>query len=334
MRLTPIVYASLAVVCLFSTLAHGQGITIDGSQIQFPDGSKQTTAPNDYSSRTVILKPVVGFPALSGTNLRNALAGITATAAFPAQVILEPGTYDVGNTTLTIPANVSVSGAGIDVTVIRGNPGSGYVVETSGSNFISDLTIRHKGGTGLSEGRVLNTAGADVRLQNMRCHITGTFANAATLTGVSTLNGSNLEMTDCVVDILNVTANNVNATGISVTANPADLNADGLQITVNPNQNANLNIGINISGSSPVFVTGMRLFCTFAANLPERAINAGNAGLVNIRDSRLATSLGWSVFESGTNIHILGCELVGPTSGGTIVIRQSVDENFADLSTP
>lgn len=337
MRARPYVTILMALCIGLTGLAASGQITIDGTEIFFPDGSKQSTAPKDPSSRTVLVQPVIGAPNQSGTNLRNALSSITATADFPALVILEPGTYDVGNTFLNVPANVSIRGAGIDVTVIRGNPGTGFVIETQGENVISDLTVRHEGGSGLAQGRAIQASGTgDVRLHNVRAHVTGTFAASAVLTGVSTAGGCCLRMTDCLVEILNVTATNVSAVGVAVSSG-TELDAHGIEVNVIPDLNnatEALNYGLNLqSGSNSIFVDASRIFVNPASSASfTRAINANSAGFTNIRATRIAASIGSAIFESATSIRVLGCEIIGTVSGSNTIVRQSVDSNFNDLN--
>lgn len=72
--------------------------------------------------RTVIVSPVPGDPVASGTALRNALAGISSPSATNRWLLkIEPGTYDVGGTSLVMRPYVDVEGSGIEATTIKGN---------------------------------------------------------------------------------------------------------------------------------------------------------------------------------------------------------------------
>jgi hypothetical protein len=72
--------------------------------------------------RTVIVSPVPGDPVASGTALRKELAGISSPSATNRWLLkIEPGTYDVGGTSLVMRPYVDVEGSGIDATTIKGN---------------------------------------------------------------------------------------------------------------------------------------------------------------------------------------------------------------------
>jgi hypothetical protein len=71
--------------------------------------------------RTVLVSPVPGDPIASGTALRNALAGIASPSSTNRWLVkIEPGTYDIGTTSLQMQSWVDIEGSGIDATTIRG----------------------------------------------------------------------------------------------------------------------------------------------------------------------------------------------------------------------
>ncbi|MEM9596768.1 MAG: hypothetical protein AAGD06_21035 [Acidobacteriota bacterium] len=99
---------------------------------------------------TVVVSPVIGSPAASGTALLNAIAGITgANANNPYLLKLEPGIYDIGTTPFQMKPYVDVEGSGRTVTVIRGlgqepatfNRGIGIVMGASPAEM-RQLTVR------------------------------------------------------------------------------------------------------------------------------------------------------------------------------------------------
>jgi len=74
------------------------------------------------SAQVVTVNPVAGNSTASGTNLRNALAGITdATSAKPYVIWVSPGVYDLGNTGLVMKPYVDIEGSGQQSTIVRGN---------------------------------------------------------------------------------------------------------------------------------------------------------------------------------------------------------------------
>jgi hypothetical protein len=120
--------------------------------------------------RTVVVSPSASSPAGNGALLEAAVAplGSEATAATPYLVWIEPGVYDVGATTLQIPADVDVQGSGQDNTTIQGEgtltvnaanaelrelsvtdsiaSGGASAIDTGGG--LQDVTATATGGTG------------------------------------------------------------------------------------------------------------------------------------------------------------------------------------------
>ena len=87
--------------------------------------------------RTVLVSPVPGDPVASGTALRNALAGISSPSSTNRWLVkIEPGTYDIGTTSLPMRSWVDIEGSGIDATTIRGTvDGTSLVAATiNGAN--------------------------------------------------------------------------------------------------------------------------------------------------------------------------------------------------------
>jgi hypothetical protein len=74
-----------------------------------------------------------GNPSTSGTDLLNALSGITDNAFSKRYVIkLEPGIYDVGTSSVTMKSYVDIEGSGIYRTMIRGTGASSGVGNDTG----------------------------------------------------------------------------------------------------------------------------------------------------------------------------------------------------------
>jgi hypothetical protein len=103
-------------------------------------------APFAFAATTVHVVPVTNNPTASGTNLLNALAGIvTANAANPFVLKLDPGIYDVGSTALQMKSFVDIEGSGQQITTIRGLGNNvGFligVVQGARSSELRDLTV-------------------------------------------------------------------------------------------------------------------------------------------------------------------------------------------------
>lgn len=131
-------------------------LTVDGSITSqtayvFPDGTEQTTAAS------VILSPSpenVITVAKSGSDHSNLVSAIAAANSAsdenPILVIIHPGNYDIGGTTLVIPPYVQVVGSGVESTVIRGKPTggvSGGVIKMSLFSGLKNLTIINESNT-------------------------------------------------------------------------------------------------------------------------------------------------------------------------------------------
>lgn len=92
--------------------------------------------------------PVAGdqTAAANGTALRNAMAAITdATSTKPYVISLAPGTYDLGTSSLTLKANVSLVGSGRTATVLVGNfpSQSGGLVNLGANTALERLSVRN-----------------------------------------------------------------------------------------------------------------------------------------------------------------------------------------------
>jgi hypothetical protein len=105
--------------------------------------------PGAPSVRTVIVGPA-GTATENGTALRAALASITtASATNPWLLKIEPGTYDLGTSTLYMKPYVDVEGSGEVVTTIR-SAGGGPAVSGAGPAEMRLLTVQHAGGGSVS----------------------------------------------------------------------------------------------------------------------------------------------------------------------------------------
>lgn len=101
-------------------------------------------AAGKRAKRTVLVSPK-GTPAQSGTALLNALTGITdATADNPYLLLIEPGVYDLEDSTLQMKPHVDIQGSGEGVTTLSGNHLSG-VVQGSSNAEIRFLTVKNEG---------------------------------------------------------------------------------------------------------------------------------------------------------------------------------------------
>jgi hypothetical protein len=124
--------------------------------------------------RTVVVSPV-GSAAENGAALLAALAGITtASPLAPWLLKIEPGTYDVGATSLILKPNVDVEGSGEGATKITGvgNPSNtvGTVHAVTGSE-LRFLTVESRGGAAFAKALFVN--GASPRISHVTVNAFG-----------------------------------------------------------------------------------------------------------------------------------------------------------------
>jgi hypothetical protein len=112
--------------------------------------------PATLYARTRIVR-ADGTAAANGAALRAAVANLSPPSAGRSfwRIVLEPGTYDLGTSTLSL-ANVQLVGAGREVTFISGAPAAGALLEFSDSGWLEGFTLTRLQGT--SRGVVLRFA--------------------------------------------------------------------------------------------------------------------------------------------------------------------------------
>lgn len=150
-------------------------------------------------SRTRVVR-ASGTPTDNGTALRNAISALSPAPAFRAgwQVLLEPGQYDLGATTLSL-ANIALAGAGEGSTFISGAP-AGAVIEFTGDGSLSGVTVTRQ--SSATRGVVVRAALVGSNVVTIR-ESTITAASGTNMLGVVThyveqVDGS-LTIKDCFV---------------------------------------------------------------------------------------------------------------------------------------
>lgn len=325
---------ALGIACaLLALSANAQTININGDRIQFPDGSEQSTAAPAPSPRNLTVPAATGTPVVNGQALLDAVNGITgASKGFPFTITLEAGSYDLQTNGLILPEFVNLRGAGMEATTVRGNPTSGVtpVVQTNGNAVISDLKIRHKGGSGLS-GRAVTASGENMRFENVLFQVLNSFDSGATLTALSTAGGCKVVAIDCAIEI---TATSLNAivTGVAMGLSPSTFTADGLSVSVRPSLTPSNSFGIFISGSGDVDLNNCTFFNTPGTSL-SATVFASDSSFVRIRNSVIETTPGniaidGSTGDSATPVRVLSSQIIGTRSGSNVIYRNSVDDNF------
>jgi len=164
-------------------------------------------------NNTVVLDRVIyvsgaGPIASNGVALLDAVAeiGVSGPCAdvpsilLPCLIQLGPGIYDVSGSIVELPPFVSLAGSGRTNTTIRGDAGTGEVVDVGGSNTeIRDLTVEMFDGTVALIGAVaISNSGTNgnLRISRVTAHAAAEFGTGG-LTGIFVGgNGTNAVLTD------------------------------------------------------------------------------------------------------------------------------------------
>jgi hypothetical protein len=124
-----------------SSVSTGAGLTGDGTSGN-PLSVDYSTVQRHYV-RTMVVSPDPSSATNSGTNLLNAVNGITdASATNPYLVHVEPGVYDLGTGTLSMQPYVDIEGSGQDVTTITSSGTDATTVVGTDNAEIRDVTVR------------------------------------------------------------------------------------------------------------------------------------------------------------------------------------------------
>jgi hypothetical protein len=116
--------------------------------------------------------------------LIQALAGVTPApdAVNPVVIVLGPGTFDLGTSTLQLVDFVSITGAGFPSTIIRG---SGTQLVHGASSELADLTLQHDMGSGGPYTTITLDAPGTMRFD--RAELLTSAAGGGTRTGVAAI---------------------------------------------------------------------------------------------------------------------------------------------------
>ncbi|HEX7181944.1 MAG TPA: hypothetical protein VF756_08890 [Thermoanaerobaculia bacterium] len=134
--------------------------------------------------QTVHVHPVPGDATASGTDLLNALAGVTNASATKRYVLkIEPGIYDIGTTMLVMKPYVDIEGSGQQATVIQGlgNNDAAFgtgIIKGAASSELRSLQVKSTGSVSLpfSIGIIVMN-GADTRIKDVTIVSSGPITN-------------------------------------------------------------------------------------------------------------------------------------------------------------
>ena len=200
-------------------------------------------AAGKRAKRTVLVSPQSTAVA-SGTALLNAQNGINdASATNPYLIIIEPGVYDIGSSSLQMKSYVDIQGSGENVTKITGNVAIGLsgVLKGADDAELRFLTVENTGG-GTYANAIFNL-GASPSMT----HVTATASGGTYNYGVFNHSSSSPTMT------------NVTATASGGASSSGVLNAHSSPTMTHVTATAsggNVNHGVeNNSSSSPTMTS-------------------------------------------------------------------------------
>ncbi len=146
------------------------------AQIQFPDGSIQSTAGQPALVSTVVVSPV-GTDLENGTALKAAYEAVAgATADAPVLVKVEPGTYDLGAGNIDLIEYVNLEGSGVESTIIKSSQNDASIgvldfFDQAGVVEVRHLTVMHTGtnlGLGIYNGVTMYLKDVEIEMSGAR----------------------------------------------------------------------------------------------------------------------------------------------------------------------
>jgi hypothetical protein len=265
--------------------------------------------------RTIVVSPV-GSASENGTALLDAMSSISASASAPALLLVEPGVYDLGTTTLDGKSYVDIEGSGEDVTTIESEvTAGGAAIAQPADSEIRSLTIDQDSGT---PGGV-DMTGAPATLRDVAVNVTASQATigfagvGATASGTATFIG----------DTITATGSGNGESGYGIFADTGAAVIDDTSVTVT----------LAGTGAGPAAdlvgdqFTATRL--TASASAPDNAYTIDNEGSGAVQESTLAPGE-LDVF-SGT-LHVATSEVDG-VAAGTPTCVDDFNTSFAAVST-
>lgn len=254
--------------------------------------------PGIAYTRTITVSPSGDNADANGATLIKAVGDLSpASADHPMLLDIEPGTYDVGTTGLSIPAHADVAGSGRDVTTIEGTV-SGTLLTVADSE-IRDLTVSETLPSTAGNGAV----GAAIDLSPQ---------TSASLTDVDAT--ASASSNDSDADAIEALSGTVYLTDVNATA--ANTGGSTGSWGLNENQNYHQTTTVYIDGGSyyasgandPLFDTGIEASGYYEpVTLEVRdAILGGQGGAV-------------SDYYGGSTIGIAASQVTGSVANATCV---------------
>lgn len=277
--------------------------------------------------RTVIVSPVPGDPVASGTALRNALAGISSPSATNRWLLkVEPGTFDVGATSLVMRPYVTIEGSGIDTTTIVGHGDASFyenaTIEGAENTELRLLTVVATGPGSTSSTMAMANYSASPRLYRVKF-----VAQGQQVWGVRNVNAAPL-IEECEVAVA-ATATGGYAYGLVFRGYPMDARRGAILRSKVAVSGATTNYGVYLGDALSLTSIRDSRFDVWGGSTTQGLYASGFAGWsgtesLGIRDTEII-SVGGSTasygirFEGGASIvlNILGSMVLVHTAPTT-----------------
>ena len=312
-----------------------------GAQLNFADGSSQSTAGQPQYVSTVVVSPV-GTDAQNGTALKNVYDATFGPT--PVLIKVEPGVFDLGTSRIVLRSGISIEGSGINSTIIRSSfdSSSNGVLEhaEAGSIELSRFSLE-LGTPGSGIGIFLGST-TSARISEVSVRVTGA---PTAITGIRQDSGT-LELRDCLIDLsaapgkgLEAQGASASIRGLSVRSNAIaagivdGIEKDGsciLSLRDSSIQLTNATTGffvraLNVIGTpSEVTVSNTELVASGISTGIYGAIALAITGTVDVRNSRLvAVNTGGTALSAASvtgGIRVGASQVVGNTLGSVTLV--------------
>ncbi len=293
-----------------------------GGLVRVPSGSTcdatETSLNLNSYIKTVLVSPGPNDQA-NGTSLRNAI-----TIATPGTLVkVEPGTYDLGPTSLTLKQGVDLEGSGEGLTKITsqvgnaGFPPAGTVVISSGSE-IRFVTIANTSSFKFNTGVYADGVDKTARLTNVTINLSST---TDTNFGIYN-NGAAPTLKNSTISV-------------SGAANNFGLYNDNSSPTI---QNSTVSVtGVGNSTNNGIFsytfstVTVQNSTISASGGNTNYGIHSVTQSSATVQNSTISASEG-SINNQGRTAKVGSSQLVGPIGGSGSTCAASYNVNYEALS--
>lgn len=192
----------------------------------------------------------------SGAALLAAVDGLVG----PATVVVAPGVYELGNSTLVLPASVDLQGYGNGRSVLTKNLGTGLMVDVGSNGALRDIGLASSNAAGVT---AVQVSGRIARLQNVGINL-GNVGPGGTHVGLFMNDSANVTITNSIINVSGVSDGQGGFSGTAV----------GLQT-----QDASVNIRVcEISARNAGTTTGLLLVNGIDVRLDQTLVSVGNFG--------------------------------------------------------